>query len=144
MAKGNPNSAAVQFKVHLKPTEVGLHVMKRMERPHLDKSAELRRFIELGYAAEQAGFILDGSVLRHAGRIWDIQPDLSVQSKNQVPTACIEQTPPKGSGAPSAEPAPASPAGPAGPTDQKPAASQSQVSAPPSSTLRSNLRGISG
>jgi hypothetical protein len=76
MAKDNPHGATVQYKVLLKPTDIGLLVMKRMERPHLDKSAELRRLIELGYAAEQAGFILDGTVLRHAGRMWDTQPDL--------------------------------------------------------------------
>lgn len=90
MAKGNANGAAVQYKVHLKPTDVGMRVMKRMERPHLDKSAELRRFIELGYAAEQAGFILDGTVLRHAGRMWVTQPDFNSNALNsvvQVPTA---------------------------------------------------------
>jgi hypothetical protein len=76
MAKGNPNSATVQYKVHLKPTEIGLLVIKRLERPHMDVSPELRRLIELGYAAEQAGFILDGTVLRHAGRSWETQPDL--------------------------------------------------------------------
>jgi hypothetical protein len=78
MAKGNPNSVAVQFKVHLKPTEVGALVMKRLERPHLDKSAELRRLIELGFAAEQAGFILDGTVLRNGGRVWDVKPSPTV------------------------------------------------------------------
>lgn len=88
MAKGNSKSAAVQYKVHLKPTEIGTLVMKRMERQHLDKSAELRRFIELGYAAEQAGFILDGTVLRHAGRMWDTQPDINSKGLNQtVPVA---------------------------------------------------------
>ena len=76
MAKGNPNSATVQYKVHLKPTEIGLLVMKRLERPHMDVSPELRRLIELGFAAEQAGFSLDGTVLRHAGRSWETQPDL--------------------------------------------------------------------
>lgn len=82
MAKDNPQVVAAQYKVLLKPTDVGLLVMKRMERPHLDKSAELRRLIELGYAAEQAGFILDGTVLRHAGRAWDTQPDL-VEERNR-------------------------------------------------------------
>jgi hypothetical protein len=57
MAKSNVSGAAVQFKVHLKPTDVGARVIERMGRPHLDKSAELRRLIELGFAAEQAGFI---------------------------------------------------------------------------------------
>jgi hypothetical protein len=90
MAKGNPNSATVQYKVHLKPTDIGLLVMKRMERPHLDKSAELRRLIELGYAAEQAGFILDGTVLRHGGRVWDVQPQLSTDALPRGPSATSE------------------------------------------------------
>lgn len=80
MAKDNAQGVGVQYKVLLKPNEVGLLVMKRMERPHLDKSAELRRLVELGYAAEQAGFILDGTVLRHAGRAWETQPDFSTQA----------------------------------------------------------------
>jgi hypothetical protein len=80
MAKDDAEVSAVQVKVLLKPNEIGLHVMRRLERPHMDKSAELRRFIELGYAAEQAGFILDGTVLRHAGRAWPMQPDLGEPS----------------------------------------------------------------
>lgn len=56
--------------------------MKRMDRPHLDKSTELRRCIELGYAAEQAGFIVDGMVLRRAGRIWESQPDFCVEAQS--------------------------------------------------------------
>jgi hypothetical protein len=143
MAKGNPNSAAVQFKVHLKPTEIGMHVMKRMERPHLDKSAELRRFIELGYAAEQAGFILDGSVLRHAGRTWDIQPDLGMQSQSQCPTFHTEQLQTNGSDDQFGESAPVTAAAP-DEARKKPAASDSKASTTPSSALRSNLRGISG
>ena len=39
-----------------------------------DESAELHRLVELSYAAEQAGFILDGTILRNGGRIWDVQP----------------------------------------------------------------------
>lgn len=87
MAKENPLGAAIPYKVLLKPTDVGLLVMKRMERPHLDKSAELRRLIELGYAAEQAGFILDGTVLRHGGRVWDVQPQLSPDAQPGIATA---------------------------------------------------------
>jgi len=145
MAKGIPNSAAVQYKVHLKPTEIGTLVMKRMERPHLDKSAELRRFIELGYAAEQAGFILDGTVLRHAGRVWDTQPDLSSQGLNQtvpvtdkptnerVPSTTDASTPEQGSASTG--------------TDQVSSAPREQnldVDSKPASSLKANLRGISG
>lgn len=91
MAKGIQNSAAVQYKVHLKPTEVGALVMKRLERPHLDKSAELRRLIELGFAAEQAGFILDGTVLRNGGRVWDVKsaPPVIHATERYIPTAPI-------------------------------------------------------
>lgn len=85
MAKDNSQGTGVQYKVLLKPTDVGLLVMRRMERPHLDKSAELRRLIELGYAAEQAGFILDGTVLRHGGRRWDVQPNLHEDPAGQSP-----------------------------------------------------------
>ena len=79
MAKDTVQCEAIQFKVLIKPTEIGLLVLKRLQRPHIDRSAELRRFVELGYASEQAGFILDGTVLRHAGRIWDIQPGVAGQ-----------------------------------------------------------------
>lgn len=65
-----------QEKVTLRDTEIGVLVKRRLARPNIDKSAELRRFIELGFAAERAGFILDGSVLRHAGQAWHTQPDL--------------------------------------------------------------------
>lgn len=80
MAKDNLEGKGIQYKVLIRPTVIGLLVMKRLNRPHVDMSAELRRLIELGYAAEQSGFILDETTLRHAGRIWDVQPVLSVQS----------------------------------------------------------------
>lgn len=76
MAKDDPELASGQQKVSLRPTEIGLLVMRRLARPHTDKSAVLRHLIELGYACERAGFILDGTVLRHGGRVWDVQPDL--------------------------------------------------------------------
>jgi len=85
MAKGDPNSVTVQYKVHLKPTEIGRLVIERLQRPHMDVSPELRRFIELGYAAERAGFILDGTVLRHAGQAWDTQPDLTTDRSAEDP-----------------------------------------------------------
>lgn len=141
MAKGNPNGAAVQYKVHLKPTEVGMLVMKRMERPHLDKSAELRRFIELGYAAEQAGFILDGTVLRHAGRTWDTQPDFAV-----LPKQSDDRT--TGEGQPRAQRRVGSPSKPTSDHGNVVDAVSSDEGveevAVKTSSLRTNLRGISG
>lgn len=146
MAKGNSNSAAVQYKVHLKPTEVGLLVMKRMERPHLDKSAELRRFIELGYAAERAGFILDGTVLRHAGRMWDTQPDLTTQVLNQ-PAPSPDQQAAQPTRSPVRRPAKSTPeAASLGAGDAAPAPppENADVTPAPASSLRGNLRGLSG
>lgn len=70
MAK-DTRSSSKQEKVTLRATPVGSRVMERLSLPNIDKSAELRRFIELGYACEQAGFILDGETLRHGGRVWD-------------------------------------------------------------------------
>lgn len=84
MAKENPQGSTMKYKVLLRPTAIGVLVMDRLQRPHLDMSAELRRLIELGYAAEQSGFILDGTVLRHAGRVWDTQPELCVDTSASV------------------------------------------------------------
>lgn len=74
MAKENAEAKSDQIKVLIRPTAIGLLVLKRLARPFIDKSAELRRLIELGFAAEQAGFILDGMILRNGGRNWDTQP----------------------------------------------------------------------
>lgn len=74
MAKDNAEAKSDQIKVLIRPTAIGLLVLKRLARPFIDKSAELRRLIELGFAAEQAGFILDGMILRNGGRNWDTQP----------------------------------------------------------------------
>ena len=93
MAKDNPDALTAQYKVLIRPTDVGLLVMKRLQRPALDKSAELRRLIELGYAAEHAGFILDGTILRNGGRVWDVQPVLaSAGGREQSKAAKAEAT----------------------------------------------------
>lgn len=147
MAKGNANSATVQYKVHLKPTEIGLHVMKRLERPHVDASPELRRLIELGYAAEQAGFILDGTVLRHAGRSWETQPDLGavlpardgqVQSVDPSRKTATTSRRIKGEELSTSPPNPS--ASPPGAAPECP----KEQGAPSKGTLKGNLRGLSG
>lgn len=147
MAKGNPNSATVQYKVHLKPTEIGLLVMKRLERPHMDVSPELRRLIELGYAAEQAGFILDGTVLRHAGRSWETQPDLGaalpagdglahVVEPSDKTTRTSRRT--KGEELPTSRPSPLTSQPESIPEPAKEQGASSK------DTLKGNLRGLSG
>ena len=60
----------------LRPTVIGEAIMVRLAAPGVDRAAESRRWIELGFAAEQAGFRMDGSQLRHADRAWHVQPDL--------------------------------------------------------------------
>lgn len=119
--------------------------MKRMERPHLDKSAELRRFIELGYAAEQAGFILDGTVLRHAGRMWDTQPDLSSQGLNQtVPVADKPATARTRSATDASTPEQGSPAAETDEVSSFLVEQNLDVDSKATASLKANLRGISG
>lgn len=67
---------SIQEKVTIRPTPLGARVIQRLGIPHMDKSGELRRLLELGFAAELAGFSLDGSVLRYGGRVWDLRSEL--------------------------------------------------------------------
>jgi hypothetical protein len=67
---------SIQEKVTIRPTPLGARVIQRLGIPHMDKSGELRRLLELGFAAELAGFSLDGTVLRHGGRVWDLRSEL--------------------------------------------------------------------
>lgn len=57
------------FRVYLRETLIGKVVIGRLQAPGADKQAESRRWIELGFAAEQAGFRLDGTTLKHAERV---------------------------------------------------------------------------
>ena len=141
MAKDNPKGAAVQYKVHLKPTEVGSLVIKRMERPHADKSVELRRYIELGYAAEQAGFILDGTILRHAGRVWDTQPNFSALEPSHTTPAVYESATPRTRAAALVKQSVSTGAVQADSSPERDKADNASIVAP---SLRANLRGISG
>lgn len=75
MAKSTP-VGSVPEKVTLRPTAIGVHVIERLNRPGTEKSALLRHLVELGFACEQAGFILDGTVLRHGGSVWEVQPQI--------------------------------------------------------------------
>jgi hypothetical protein len=102
MAKDISEGATAQYKVLIRPTDVGLLVMSRLQRPALDKSAELRRLIELGYAAEQAGFILDGTILRNGGRVWDVQPVANEAGPGQFkPAKAVKEGAALGSTSPS-------------------------------------------
>jgi len=65
-----------KIRFQLRPTIVGEAIMDRLSAQGVDRNAESRRWIELGFAAEQAGFRLDGVELRHADRAWHVQPSL--------------------------------------------------------------------
>ncbi|MFC5550276.1 hypothetical protein [Massilia aerilata] len=143
MAKDNSQGSGVQYKVLLKPTDVGLLVMKRMERPHLDKSAELRRLIELGYAAEQAGFILDGTILRHAGRMWETQPEFAGAGRHVAHAEVPVPVRPHPGEQPTAQGQQDEVVGSGGGGD-RPEKRPEDKGATARSTLQNNLRGLSG
>lgn len=146
MAKDNPEGATAQYKVLIRPTDVGLLVMKRLQRPALDKSAELRRLIELGYAAEQAGFILDGTILRNGGRVWDVQPVLANEAGpgQCKPAKAVKECAAPGSTSPSsgADAAVESPGMPETPVKDE-ATSGNDVQGGGTTGLRANLRRLS-
>lgn len=79
-----------QVKVTVLGSEIGLLIQRRLARDGIDKSAELRRLAELGYACERAGFILDGTVLRHGGRAWHDQPDLVPTTQDSPPVSSVQ------------------------------------------------------
>jgi len=56
------------FRLFLRPTAVGKILIERLTSEGADRQAEARRWIELGYMCEQAGFRLDGATLFQAGR----------------------------------------------------------------------------
>lgn len=56
------------FRLFLRPTAVGKIIINRLTSEGVDRQADARRWMELGYMCEQAGFRLDGSTLFQAGR----------------------------------------------------------------------------
>jgi len=60
--------ANFNFRLFLRPTAVGRILIERLTSDGADRQAEARRWIELGYMCEQAGFRLDGATLFQAGR----------------------------------------------------------------------------
>jgi len=56
------------FRLFLRPTAIGQILIDRLTSQGADRQADARRWIELGYMCEQAGFRLDGSTLFQAGR----------------------------------------------------------------------------
>lgn len=56
------------FRLFLRPTVIGGLIIERLTAPGVDRQAESRRWMELGFAAEQAGFRLDGAAICQADR----------------------------------------------------------------------------
>lgn len=83
---------SIQEKITIRQTPIGARVIQRLSIPHMDKSGELRRLVELGFAAELAGFSLDGETLRFGGRVWDLRPELEQGSIVSSNTSVTEKT----------------------------------------------------
>ena len=142
-----PTSSNV--KVTLRATPVGARVIQRLELPNIDKSAELRRLVELGFAAELAGFTLDGTVLRFGGRVWDMRNELGqVEVRSSDPVTQAKATDETSGTSPAATAKSISPTG--GTLSSTDALGSSGVSGPTESAtqgqsgLLSNLRGLVG
>jgi len=139
---------SVQEKVTIRPTPIGARVIRRLGIPHMDKSGELRRLLELGFAAELAGFSLDGSVLRHGGRVWDLGSDLEQNVAGEH--GSMASPPPPASSASEAAGAASDPkSAPAAAVEkQRTTEPEAQgavgTKAHQESPLRANLRGLSG
>lgn len=137
---------SVQEKVTIRPTPIGARVIQRLGIPHMDKSGELRRLLELGFAAELAGFSLDGSVLRHGGRVWDLRSDLE-QNVAGEHRSMTTQPSPASSASEAADGATDPRSVPAAVEKQPTTLPEAQGAAEPAahqeSPLRANLRGLS-
>lgn len=60
--------AQYNFRLFLKPTVIGQAIIDRLSPEGADRQALARRWIELGYALEQAGFRLDGTTVFQGAR----------------------------------------------------------------------------
>lgn len=60
--------AHFNFRLFLRPTAIGKMIIDRLTSEGVDRQAEARRWIELGYMCEQAGFRVEGTTLFQAGR----------------------------------------------------------------------------
>ncbi len=147
---------SIQEKVTIRPTPLGARMIQRLGIPHMDKSGELRRLIELGFAAELAGFTLDGSVLRFGGRVWELRSDLDqgeVGGHTPAPQAPVgpaasnfEEKAQTGRDTDAAMSAPGATSAAAGPQTIAPPSESRQAELPgqPESPLLANLRNLSG
>jgi hypothetical protein len=82
--------AQYNFRLFLKPTVIGQAIIDRLSPEGADRQALARRWIELGYALEQAGFRLDGTTVFQGARPVSLETPVAVPVPShwlQPPTA---------------------------------------------------------
>lgn len=80
--------AQYNFRLFLKPTVVGQAIIDRLSPEGADRQALARRWIELGYALEQAGFRLDGTTVFQGARPLPLETPVAVPAQwLQAPAA---------------------------------------------------------
>jgi len=80
--------AQYNFRLFLKPTVVGQAIIDRLSPEGADRQALARRWIELGYALEQAGFRLDGTTVFQGARPLSLDAPVAVPAQwLQAPAA---------------------------------------------------------
>jgi hypothetical protein len=80
--------AQYNFRLFLKPTAVGQAIIDRLSPEGADRQALARRWIELGYALEQAGFRLDGTTVFQGARPLSLDAPVAVPAQwPQAPAA---------------------------------------------------------
>ena len=80
--------AQFNFRLFLRPTAIGKAIIERLSADGAERQADSRRWIELGYALEQAGFRLDGTTLYLGGRPFAAEQTPTIQ----VPASAAEPT----------------------------------------------------
>lgn len=81
--------AQYNFRLFLKPTVIGQAIIDRLSPEGADRQALARRWIELGYALEQAGFRLDGSTVFQGARPLSLEAPVAVS----VPSHGLQTAP---------------------------------------------------
>lgn len=86
--------AQYNFRLFLKPTAIGQAIIDRLSPEGADRQALARRWIELGYALEQAGFRLDGTTVFQGARPLSLEAPVAVPVPAQwLQAPVVEATP---------------------------------------------------
>lgn len=85
--------AQFNFRLFLRPTAIGKVIIERLSADGAERQANSRRWIELGYTLEQAGFRLDGTTLYLGGRPFAAEQMLTVQVPASAQEPAAARTP---------------------------------------------------